>query len=493
MGKRNLLIVIYFCTFGLHTLFGQGWDMRIQGVDTSGFPQVKVFFNLFDNKALLLKDVKKTYLTIYENKKTIPDFKLELKNSEVKLRLAIMLDVSGSMVGGKFVDSKTALNEFLTILNGRDECAMVTFGTDVAIISNFSTDYDGMRQYLNNIQLSNKTRLNDGIIEATKLFSTFENTRNAIILITDGKDEGSVFSLQSAIERAQQKNIEIFSIAIGEDADLYSLEKITKETGASYFGKISSVELRYVLGNIYENLLKNYVISYRTPDSLNTIEGTKRKIGIKLSYQGNAKSDEKDYVIPKRTIRGNTPYILYSAIALAVVVLLLVLILFFNKRKVRREFDFGSDSGHMVTGVGVLSGGAYDDEDEGSDETNWEDEFNKQIKEKKTVIVNKGKSQTTDLLGYLIMRSSKYGMQVYELKQREIIIGRADSCDIVLDDDEVSKQHTKIRIVENKYYVDDMGSANGTMLNDAQTYHSELKDGDSVKVYTHEFIFKCIS
>lgn len=488
--KNNVLVIALLALFFAAELKPQDWKVKISEVDTAQFPRVTVKFNLFDNKAFFIKDLQKKDIRLFEDRKQINEFSIDIRKNQKPLKLVLLLDVSGSMKGVKFDSLKIALNEFLSVLDGKDECAMLTFSDNINRVSYFTTDYYTLSPLIANIKLGPLTKLNDGIIESAKLFSPFENTRNAILLITDGKDEGSNFNLQFAIEQVQSKKIEVLSIALGADADLYSLNSITKETGGSYSGRISPQELRYVIGNIYENLKKNYEISYRTPDSLNTTEGSKRKVGVQIKYLGSSGNDETEYILPKRQIEAKTPLIVYIAFGLGVLSLLLILIYFIQRKKQNDQMYLGLSSTDHITSLDSGSGMDAADSD---DETNWEEEFNRQIKEKKTVVVNKGKYQTIDLLGYLIMRSRKYGMQVYELKQREVVIGRADSCDIVIDDEEVSKQNTKVRIIGNQYFVDDMGSANGTILNDAQTYHSELKDGDVIKINDHEFVFKCIT
>ena len=90
------------------------------------------------------------------------------------------------------------------------------------------------------------------------------------------------------------------------------------------------------------------------------------------------------------------------------------------------------------------------------------------------------------------MKSKIYGTNIYEVRDNEIIIGRSPQCDILLDDEEVSKLHTKIRVVDGVFYVDDLGSANGTFVNGKQEYHAELKDGDEIMIGEHKFIFKCV-
>lgn len=53
-----------------------------------------------------------------------------------------------------------------------------------------------------------------------------------------------------------------------------------------------------------------------------------------------------------------------------------------------------------------------------------------------------------------------------QLKQKNsIILGRADSCDVVVENNQISRNHAKITNQGGKYYIEDLGSVNGTYLN----------------------------
>ena len=47
----------------------------------------------------------------------------------------------------------------------------------------------------------------------------------------------------------------------------------------------------------------------------------------------------------------------------------------------------------------------------------------------------------------------------------ELIIGRADECDVVIDDRQVSRRHARIRQKGDQYVLEDLGSKNGTFVN----------------------------
>jgi pSer/pThr/pTyr-binding forkhead associated (FHA) protein len=55
-------------------------------------------------------------------------------------------------------------------------------------------------------------------------------------------------------------------------------------------------------------------------------------------------------------------------------------------------------------------------------------------------------------------------MQVYDFKQESIVIGRDDGVDILIDNPSVSRRHAEIRLADDGWVVEDLGSSNGTFI-----------------------------
>ena len=60
-------------------------------------------------------------------------------------------------------------------------------------------------------------------------------------------------------------------------------------------------------------------------------------------------------------------------------------------------------------------------------------------------------------------------------------VGRESSCQIVLDDPSVSREHATLRRVASEVTVEDQGSANGTFLNSVRVTTAALNHGDSIR------------
>ena len=75
---------------------------------------------------------------------------------------------------------------------------------------------------------------------------------------------------------------------------------------------------------------------------------------------------------------------------------------------------------------------------------------------------------------------------------KESTIGRQDKNNIVIKDPYISGQHAQISIKEGSYYIKDLGSKNGTYVNDKPLksgYEWRLNNGDKIKIGQVEFLF----
>jgi hypothetical protein len=81
--------------------------------------------------------------------------------------------------------------------------------------------------------------------------------------------------------------------------------------------------------------------------------------------------------------------------------------------------------------------------------------------------------------------------QVWQLPASEIRVGRDASNFISLDDGKASREHAKVRFADGVYAVEDLGSANGTFVNERQiSGQTPLADGDLVRVGDTVLAFK---
>lgn len=77
----------------------------------------------------------------------------------------------------------------------------------------------------------------------------------------------------------------------------------------------------------------------------------------------------------------------------------------------------------------------------------------------------------------------------WELGSDEIVVGRGSDCDIQIDRDSVSRRHARVFRVGDQWHVEDLGSTNGSYINDVPIQKSPLRDLDFVKIGSAIFKF----
>lgn len=70
----------------------------------------------------------------------------------------------------------------------------------------------------------------------------------------------------------------------------------------------------------------------------------------------------------------------------------------------------------------------------------------------------------------------------YSLGESPLVIGRGNTCEILINDHSVSRRHARIQPGADGYYAVDLQSTNGTFVNDVPASMCKLKDGDYLRV-----------
>ena len=87
----------------------------------------------------------------------------------------------------------------------------------------------------------------------------------------------------------------------------------------------------------------------------------------------------------------------------------------------------------------------------------------------------------------------KFNEQVLKeilLEDPQLTIGRKPDNDLVIDNPAVSGHHARVVKEEGGFFIEDLGSTNGTFLNDAKVQKQKLKNTDRVSVGKHALIFQ---
>jgi len=124
------------------------------------------------------------------------------------------------------------------------------------------------------------TLLYDAIYAIAKNILASETGRKAMVILSDGGDNGSRRTLAEAIEQAQRADVQIYSVlysmrnslsasSIGRppafDPGLGALQKLSESTGGRVFAVSHTLSLREIFEQIGQDLRLQYELGYKPP------------------------------------------------------------------------------------------------------------------------------------------------------------------------------------------------------------------------------------
>ena len=158
-----------------------------------------------------------------------------------KTNVILVVDTSGSMKGEKLANAQVALRTFLTqIPSDQEKVGLVEFNTSVANIIELDTlarNRTTLTRVIDGLQANGNTALLDGVRTAyRRLQREGDASRiNAIVAMTDGRENASQVTLQALASEIRQGNarlpVIIFCVAYGSDADLKTMQTLAEAGG----------------------------------------------------------------------------------------------------------------------------------------------------------------------------------------------------------------------------------------------------------------------
>lgn len=94
------------------------------------------------------------------------------------------------------------------------------------------------------------------------------------------------------------------------------------------------------------------------------------------------------------------------------------------------------------------------------------------------------------LLTPVIGKNGEAVAELYPLVRPNTLIGRASKCSIILPDPYISSEHVRIEKIKDRFFIEDLKSANGTLLNNVKLEtRTELRHGDRISVGGMDLLF----
>jgi len=177
--------------------------------------------------------------------------------------VALIMDRSGSMQGKKIEDAKKAAKAFLAFTDERDRVALISYSSDVVVGELAYMNEDGknaLKASIDAMRAWGSTDIYDALVAAMDLLlaSPRSNAPPVIILMTDGLHNWPTLLPDSAFQTlaasAKSKDIIIYTIGLGGDADINRLRLIAETTGATFYFAPTSDELQAIYEEIGSKL-----------------------------------------------------------------------------------------------------------------------------------------------------------------------------------------------------------------------------------------------
>jgi VWFA-related protein len=291
---------------------------------------VDLFFTVKDKNGGLIPHLTKEDCTVSEDK--IPQ---KLKNFAAEtnqpLTLGILLDTSGSQQRVLPLE-QDAGSQFLShVLKSKDEAFLLSFDVNVDLLQDYTNNAHMLARAMSKAEINTAggngaagipgagggtiptigdpkgTLLYDAVYLASNEKLNQETGRKAMVILTDGEDQGSRIKINDAIAAAQKSNAMIYVILIA-DTGFYggfgygysgysAAKKMAEETG----GRVINVgnngkKLEAAFQQIEDELRTQYVASY-TPSNAK-LDGTFRHIAVECRGDGLKVQVRKGYFAP---------------------------------------------------------------------------------------------------------------------------------------------------------------------------------------------------
>jgi hypothetical protein len=81
------------------------------------------------------------------------------------------------------------------------------------------------------------------------------------------------------------------------------------------------------------------------------------------------------------------------------------------------------------------------------------------------------------------------GGKPHELAKPRVVLGRSKEADIRVPDENVSRRHAELRLEDDGYWIVDLGSTNGTVVNGKRVDRARLQDADRITLGSTEIVF----
>jgi VWFA-related protein len=215
-------------------------------------------------------------------------------DSNAPASVALLVDGSGSM---RFDQVRSASRHISTnLLAGlnpsRDAAALLSFDTRLLTLCEFTRDFDRIRAGLDDVESFGATSLYDAVAGSAALVAERARNRRAVVVLTDGLDNASVYSPEQVAWIASTIDVPFYVFDIsgrpeedrGKNAPPPPLATLAQATGGDLFVANTPELMDAAIRRVNEELRHQYLIAFEgaTGDGLRRLEIRTRKKDLRV-------------------------------------------------------------------------------------------------------------------------------------------------------------------------------------------------------------------
>ncbi len=279
--------------------------------DLTAYPTIRLAVRVEDSTSTFT-GLLATDFNLNEN--GIPMQPLQLScpspDSVTPLSVCFLLDRSGSMAyyedpnkqfvnpdSTKWKNAKAALLLACNKLRAMDAVSLITFDFVVELRQAPTTNKKLLADAVGGINAMGGTYLYDALFAAGKVIGKWQG-RRIVFLITDGADNGSTHSQQTAIDSLKQDSVTVFAVGLGvSGAGATALQQIANGTGGKSFLIPTTEQLPSIINELFQNIyISDCSLTYTTNDTCRS--GATKNIDLSVATGGNSTTALTQYATP---------------------------------------------------------------------------------------------------------------------------------------------------------------------------------------------------
>jgi VWFA-related protein len=250
--------------------------------------EVTLSATVLDSRRHLVTNLAQTNFAVYEDNQ--PQKITFFKRQDIPVSIGIVVDNSGSMRTKRTAVTKAVLN-LIQASNPQDEVFVVNFNDDPYLDQDFTSKLESLREALDRVDSRGGTALYDAVIaSADHLAKGAKKEKKVLLVVTDGVDNESRESLESAIRKVQDDNgPTIYTIGIlGDEPGIKrakrALQSLSDQTGGVAFFPRDLAEVDEISQEVARDIRNQYTLTYKPSNPRSN--GGYRKVKVEARAPG---------------------------------------------------------------------------------------------------------------------------------------------------------------------------------------------------------------